>query len=126
MTLTVQQCAKELGVASHSIRKWIWDGKLHAQKVPKGREQWTYIIRAEDWMAFVKQWATKLQAPDELDSTPPSKKSHAYFVVADPDDRQIERAALMRKALKGCKASREALRGDPYRLTYWMAVDGER
>lgn len=134
MTFTIQECAQQIGVVSHSIRKWIWAGRLPAGKVRKGRQQWTYMVKAEDWQQFVAERA-KGRLPDRRNveamrepAPSPTRPSqhHAYFPTNDPADREVQQAALIRKALKGCKASRKALRGDPYRLTYWMAVDGPR
>ena len=125
MTLTVQQCAKQISVVPHSIRKWIWAGKLPAKKVPKGREQWTYLVNAEDWQAFVEE-RTKGPLPDVQPLPPRPTHSHIYFETNDPDDRLVQQAALMKLALRGCRASREQLRAEPFRLTYWMAVDGSK
>ena len=126
MTLTVQQCAQQIKVVPHSIRKWIWAGKLPAKKVLKGREQWTYLVNAEDWQRFVEERKQpKLQDARPLPASPPRPShSHIYFETNDPDDRLVKQAELMRRALRGCRASRETLREEPYRLTYWMAVDG--
>ena len=128
MTLTVQQCAKEIAVVPHSIRKFIRSGKLSAQKIPKGREQWTYMVNVEDWQAFVEnRKAGRVSEPPSVEAAPqyPSQH-HAYFHSDDPDDRRIKQAELMRKASGGCRASREILRGEPWRLKYWMAVDGSK
>ena len=126
MTLTVQQCAQQISVVPHSIRKWIWAGKLPAKKVLKGREQWTYLVNAEDWQRFVEE-REKGPLPDvkPMPASPPrASHSHIYFETNDPDDRLVKQAALMKQALNGCRASREQLRAEPFRLTYWMAVDG--
>ena len=128
MTLTVQQCAQQIKVVPHSIRKWIWAGKLPAQKILKGRQQWTYLVNAEDWQRFVDE--RKQPKPQDAQPVParsPQRPSHShiYFETNDPDDRLVQQAELMRKARGGCRASRERLRGEPFRLTYWMAVDGE-
>lgn len=132
MTLTVQQCAKQISVVPHSIRKWIWAGRLQAQKVQKGRQQWTYLVSAEDWQQFVAERAKgrlpdrrNVEAMRESALSPPRPLQHlAYFPTNDPADREVQQVALMKQALKGCLASREVLRAEPYRLTYWMAVDG--
>ena len=132
LALTVQQCAKQISVVPHSIRKWIWAGKLPAKKLRKGREQWTYLVNVEDWQQFMEE-RSKGRLPDRRNveamrnSTPhpPQPLQHyAYFPTDDPEDRLIQQATLMRQAMKGCKASRDALRSEPFRLTYWMAVDG--
>jgi len=134
MTLTVQECAQQIGVVSHSIRKWIWAGRLPAQKARKGRQQWTYMVKAEDWQRFVAERA-KGRLPDRhnveamRESAPsPTRPSqhHAYFPCDDPADRQVQQAALMKRARQGCKASREMLRAEPFRLIYWLAVDGAK
>jgi hypothetical protein len=126
MTLTVQQCAQQIKVVPHSIRRWIWAGKLPAKKIPQGREQWTYLVNAEDWQRFVEE-REKRPLPDAqpipVSPLRPSH-SHIYFESSDPDDRLIQQAVLMKQALNGCRASREALRAEPFRLIYWMAVDG--
>ena len=126
MTLTVQECAQQIGVVPHSIRKWIWAGKLPAKKILKGRQQWTYLVNTEDWQRFVEE----RQRPglQKAQSVPASRTrpahSHIYFETNDPDDRLVKQAELMRQALRGCRTSREQLRAEPFRLTYWMAVDG--
>ncbi len=128
MTLTVQECAQQINVVPHSIRKWIWAGRLPAQKIQKGRQQWTYLVNAEDWQAFVEnRKAGRVSEPPSVEAAPqcPSQH-HAYFPSDDPDDRRIKQAELMRKASGGCRASREILRGEPWRLKYWMAVDGNK
>ena len=126
MNLTVQQCAKQLGIVSHSVRKWIWAGKLPAQKIPKGREQWTYLVSADDWHRFLEE-REKVKLPDARSLLVPTTRpphSHIYFESSNPDDRLVKQTALMKKALRGCRASRDALREHPYRLTYWLVVDG--
>ena len=133
MTLTVQQCAQQIKVVPHSIRKWIWAGRLPAQKIQKGRQQWTYLVNAEDWQAFVEDRQNGRLSERGGDVIPgsvpqPTRPSqhHAYFPSDDPDDRIVKQAELMRKARGGCRASREQLRAEPFRLTYWMAVDGAK
>jgi hypothetical protein len=124
--MTVRECADQFQVVPQTIRKWIWTGRLPAQKVQKGRQQWTYLVNAEDWQRFLVA-RQQVQLPD-AQSIParamrPSR-SAAFMESSDPEDRYVKQRTLMAKALKGCRASREILRGDPYRLMYWMAVDG--
>jgi len=128
MTLTVQQCAQQIKVVPHSVRKWIWAGKLPAKKIRKGREQWTYLVSAEDWQRFVTERENGPLPEAQPMPASPSRPSHShiYFETNDPDDRLVRQAALMKRALNGCRVSREQLRGEPYRLTYWMAVDGPK
>jgi hypothetical protein len=133
VTLTVQECTQQINVVPHSIRKWIWAGKLPAKKIPKGREQWTYLVNAEDWQAFVEDRQNGRLSERGGDVIPgsvpqPTRPSQhlAYFPTNDPADREVQQVALMKRAMQGCRASREALREEPYRLIYWMAVDGAK
>ena len=119
-TLDVPTLARESGVTTHSVRRWILSGKLPATTIPKGREQQVYVVQRSAWEAFRAE-----RGKGPLLTTPPRPShSHIYFETNDPDDRLVKQAALMKQALNGCRASREQLRAEPFRLTYWMAVDG--
>ena len=131
-TLDVPMMAADAGVTLHSVRRWILKQQLLATTRPRGREQQVYLVRRSVWEAFKaarlarRNGAEREAMPAPLEPRPSVRPSqhHAYFPTDDPADRLIQQAALMTQALKGCRASRERLRAEPFRLIYWMAVDG--
>ena len=127
-TLDVPMMAAEAGVTTHSVRRWILKQQLPATTRQRGREQQVYLVQRSVWEAFkAARLAHKREAtPSPLEPRPVVRSSQhlAYFPTHDPADREVQQVALMKRAMQGCRASREALREEPYRLTYWMAVDG--
>ena len=126
-TLDVPMMAAEIGITPHSVRRWILARKLHATTLPKGREQQLYVVRRSVWEAFKQQRQARRNGdktvPEKVEPRRPSQ-NFISFTSSDPQDRYVQQAALMKRALNGCRASREALREEPYRLLYWLAVDG--
>ena len=133
-TLDVPMMAADAGVTLHSVRRWIMKQQLPATTRPRGREQQVCLVRRSVWEAFKaarlarRNGAESEAMPAPLDPRPSVRPSqhHAYFPTDDPHDRQVQQVALMKQALRGCRVSREQLRYEPYRLTYWIAVDGAR
>ena len=131
-TLDVPMMAADAGVTLHSVRRWILTQQLPATTRPRGREQQVYLVRRSAWEAFKaarlarRNGAESEAMPAPLEPRPSvrSPQHHAYFPTDDPHDRQVQQTALMKRAMQGCRASRERLREEPFLLTYWMAVDG--
>ena len=131
-TLDVPMMAADAGVTLHSVRRWIMKQQLPATTRPRGREQQVCLVRRSVWEAFKaarlarRNGAESEATPAQLEPRPVVRPSqhHAYFPTDDPNDREVYQAELMRHALRGCTASRERLRAEPFRLTYWLAVDG--
>lgn len=121
--MTVNQCAQELGVVSHTIRKWIWAGQIHAEKIRKGREQWTYLIRVEDWQRFLATRANS-SLPNSEPTTSASRLHLRtdYFMPDEVEAERTRRGDLMAAALNGCQQSRRILRHG-YQLSRWYRAD---
>lgn len=63
-TLDAPTMAREIGVTTHSVRRWIQSGQLPATTCPRGREQQVYLVWRSVWEAFT---ATRLASKTEIE-----------------------------------------------------------
>jgi len=119
-TLDVPTMAREIGATTHSVRRWILQGKLLATAVPKGREQHTYVVQRRDWEAF-KRARQKGESPDptpKRHGLVTQDHGHAFLESQDAREDLARRQRLLADAPRGCQQSQQALR-EEYHLTRW-------
>ena len=103
-SLTTEEAAKLADVTSKTIRKWIQDGLLKAERVPKGRCQYTQYVRQEDVEDLLEAKACRAQATQHLSfskSRQLTTSVGAPLLSYDDLDHQATQRTLLESARRG-------------------------
>ena len=95
--LTTEEAANLADVTSKTIRKWIQDGLLKAERIPKGRCQYTQYVRQEDVEDLLEAKACKMPAKQRQLPTHVGAPLLSY----DDLDHQAKQRTLLDSARRG-------------------------
>ena len=102
--LTTEEAAAIAGVTSKTIRKWIVDGRLKAERVPRGRCQYTQTVQEDDLEHLLEEKACKAQVTGHLASSKQRQLPTAVgapLLSYDDVDHWAKQRGLLESARQG-------------------------